>query len=106
MKDDLRKDIVIKCPSCDCEYLPGEIYIPNRLIGQPKEVERTVEGRIWMYDGIEPDMEETFICEKCGKPFKIKAKLSFDTEYNSKYDFSEEFSTPIYGNDRLHLEEE
>lgn len=106
MKDDLRKDIVIKCPRCDCEYLPGEIYLPKHLVGQPKEVERTVEGKIWMYDGIEQNTEETFICEKCGKPFKVKASMSFETTYDAAHDFSEDFSTPLYKEDRIHLEEE
>lgn len=40
------KDLVIKCPSCGCEYLPGEIYLPNVLIGQPKDVERDCMGTI------------------------------------------------------------
>ena len=35
---------VIKCPQCGAEYLPGEIYMPGSLIGQPDEVVRDSFG--------------------------------------------------------------
>ena len=36
----------INCPYCNIEYLPGEIFIPNYIIGQPKEIERDEDGNI------------------------------------------------------------
>lgn len=101
-----QKPIVIKCPRCDCEYLPGEIYIPDRLVGQPKDIERTVEGKISLFDGQEQELEESFVCEKCGKPFKVVAHMSFETTYDNKSDFTEEYHTHLFGNNRIHLNED
>lgn len=72
------KDIVIKCPSCGYEYLPGEIYLPRHFLGQPKEIERTIEGKIDVEFGLPQDLTERFVCDKCLKPFCVKANLSFE----------------------------
>lgn len=106
LNDITKSEFIIKCPKCDYEYLPGEIFIPNVLLGQPKEIERTPDGQICMCDGTMPELTEEFICEKCGRPFKVTAKLSFSATYDSKKDFSEDFSTSIYGDDRLTLKED
>ena len=58
------ESIVIKCPNCGVEYLPGEIYIPNNLVGQPKDIERTIDGKIDVYSGIPQNLTETFECEE------------------------------------------
>lgn len=102
-KDD--KDIKIKCPSCDCEYLPGEIYIPKYIIGAPRDVERDIAGNILGYDGLVPDLDETFVCEKCGKTFKVHAQMTFTAEVDTKRDFSKTYSEPLYKEDRIYLEE-
>lgn len=31
---------VIKCPSCGWQYLPGELYVSNAFLGQPKKISR------------------------------------------------------------------
>lgn len=36
----------IKCPFCDTEYLPGEIYLPKHFLGQPIDIERDIAGNI------------------------------------------------------------
>ena len=105
MSNDSKKEIVIRCPKCECEYLPGEIYMSDYLVGKPRDVERTYDGKIFLYDGIEQNLEESFVCEKCGKPFKVKATMSFETTYDAEHDFSEAHTVPLYSGDRLHLEE-
>ena len=100
-----KKEVKIKCPKCDCEYLPGEVYVPSQLVGQPKDIERSIEGKILLHDGIDQDFEETFICEKCGKPFKVVAHMSFETFYDAKRDFTTDYSEPLYKEERFRLEE-
>ena len=78
------KTPVIKCPHCGAEYLPGEVYMPNSLIGQPDEVVRDALGKIIYEDyetpAREPDMIEHFSCEYCDKPFIIEATVTYKTK--------------------------
>lgn len=98
------KDLTIKCPHCDYEYLPGEIYFPDQFLGQPKDIERTIDGKIAIYDGIEQNLTELYYCEKCNKPFKVKANINFETEKAIEWDLDEEYSSPLY-KDRISLAE-
>ena len=80
----LHKTPVITCPHCGAEYLPGEIYMPGAIIGQPSEVVRDSLGKIIYEDYETPDTEPTltehFICEYCEKPFVIEAIVSYKTK--------------------------
>jgi hypothetical protein len=75
-----RKTPIIKCPHCGAQYLPGEIYMPGALIGQPEDVVKDSLGKL-LYedypDGKEPDMIEHFVCEYCDKPFVIEATVTY-----------------------------
>lgn len=90
------KTPVIKCPHCNSEYLPGEIYMPNSLIGQPDEVVRDALGKI-IYEDYdtperEPDMIEQFTCEYCNKPFIVEATVTYKTrEEAPEKDFSTQY---------------
>ena len=81
MKNITHKSPVIRCPHCGAEYLPGEIYIPGSLIGQPDEVIKDSFGKIiyedYYTDTREPDMIEHFICDYCEKPFVIEATVTY-----------------------------
>lgn len=105
-KEKDEKEIKIKCPNCDCEYLPGEIYIPKYLVGTPVDIERDIYGKILMHEGKLPDYDESFICEKCGRPFKVHAHLSFDVEADSRRDFTQAYSESLYKEDRMYLKED
>ena len=79
----LHKTPVIRCPHCGAEYLPGEIYMPGALIGQPDEVIKDSLGKILYEDytteAREPNMTEHFICDYCDKPFIIEATTTYKT---------------------------
>lgn len=45
----------IKCPYCDTEYLPSEIFLPEHFLGQEHDVERDTLGHILYYEGIDAD---------------------------------------------------
>lgn len=90
------KSPVIRCPHCGAEYLPGEIYIPGSIIGQPDEVIRDSFGKIIYEDYYketrEPDMIEHFTCEYCDKPFIAEATVTYksrteepEKDFSSKY---------------------
>jgi hypothetical protein len=78
------KTSLIRCPHCGAEYLPGEVYMPGSLIGQPTDVVRDSLGKILYedYDPVdrEPNFTESFICEYCEKPFIIEATVTYKTK--------------------------
>lgn len=90
------KSALIKCPHCGAEYLPGEVYMPNAIIGQPDEVVRDALGKI-IYEDYdtperEPDTVEHFTCEYCDKPFIIEATVTYKTKEEApENDFKTEY---------------
>ena len=87
------KSPVIRCPHCGAEYLPGEVYLPGSIIGQPDEVVRDSVGKIIYEDYYtkerEPDSVERFTCEYCDKPFVIEAVVTYKTKEEApENDFS------------------
>ena len=89
------KSPIIKCPHCGAEYLPGEIYMPGAIIGQPNDIVKDSLGRILYEDypeGKEPDMVEHFICDYCDKPFIVEATVTYkakeeapENDFQSQY---------------------
>lgn len=96
---------IIKCPYCDYEYVPGEIFLPNWLIGQPKEVERDCYGHIIYSDDI-TDLKEEYICDKCNKCFIVEANIKFNAFENNIKNASDIYVTPKLCNKKLYLKEE
>ena len=91
-----RKTPIIRCPHCGAEYLPGEIYMPGSLIGQPDEVVKDSLGKIIYEDyykvSREPDLTEHFTCEYCNKPFVIEAIVTYKAkEETPEKDFSTKY---------------
>ena len=77
-----RKTPVIKCPHCQAQYLPAEIYMPNAFLGRPEDLVKDSLGKIIYEDyreGQEPEMIEHFICDYCDKPFVIEATVTYKT---------------------------
>ena len=90
------KTPVIKCPHCGAEYLPGEVYLPGALIGQPDDVVKDSLGKILYEDYYTPEREpntiEHFTCEFCEKPFVIEATVTYkakeeapENDFHSQY---------------------
>ena len=79
-------DKIIKCPHCNCEYLPAEIYNPNYFLGRPKNIIRSQKGEMLGYEGIPMTLSENFQCERCNNSFEVFAKISF--YYNDEEDDS------------------
>lgn len=76
----MKKSLIIRCPKCGREYLPGEIFIPNSFLGQPTNVVKGFDGAILAYDGEEMDLSEEYICDNCNTKFSVKAIVTFKTE--------------------------
>mgnify|MGYP002520847224 CR=1 FL=1 len=105
MKDD-RKLNVITCPYCNREYTPDEIYIPESFLGKTREVLRNIDGSIDIVEYEEtPDLTETYVCDKCEKPFIVKANVQFTTTRDMELEKGD-YKVPLFKKDRLVLKEE
>ena len=100
MLDNTKKtNSIIRCVHCGAQYLPGEVYIPGALIGQPDDVVKDSMGRLLYEDyqeGKEPDMIEHFTCEYCNKPFIVEATVTYRTMAEEpEKDFSSQYVSLI-----------
>ena len=94
------KTPIIRCPHCFTEYLPGELYMPGSLIGQPDEVIRDAFGKIiyedYYSESRKPEYIEHFTCEKCDRPFVIEATVTYRTrEEAPERDFQNKYVSLI-----------
>ena len=89
------KTPIIHCPHCRAEYLPGEIYMPGSLIGQPEDLVKDSFGKILYEDypeNKEPDMIEHFVCEYCNKPFVVEATVTYKIKEEApENDFQQQY---------------
>lgn len=75
-----KKERIIKCPVCGCEYLPAEIFLPNVFFGRPREIDREyMSGKILGYMGNSMNLTETYTCDRCEHTFKVNTSISFNT---------------------------
>lgn len=86
---------VIRCPKCDREYLPAEIYIPKHFIGKPQHISRDYQGKILDFIGDSMDLKETYTCDSCNTTFRVSAKVSFTTDIKDSIDFGSDYSTTL-----------
>lgn len=68
---------IIKCPHCGAEYLAAEIFLKTDLIGNPKDIERDVEGRIIFVDGAEECFTTKYTCDGCNRLFEVSANVEY-----------------------------
>lgn len=99
----MKDNKIIKCPNCNQEYLPGEIFLPKYFLGQPKDIYKTTEGTIDICEGIIQDTSETYICDKCDCKFTVKASINYSVAKVS--DLPEGYISDKYTN-RITLKEE
>ena len=83
---------LIKCPHCGAEYHPAEIFEPKPFFGNP-DLDRAEDGTLEYIGGEGMDLSSEYVCDYCGKRFKVRADVSFSAESS---EFSEEHSTPVY----------
>ena len=75
----MAKKTTIRCPHCNCEYLPSEIYFPKSFLGTPSEIIRDELGNILGYTGDDMNTAEEYCCDKCDSMFTVDASITFKT---------------------------
>ena len=89
------KLITIKCPTCGAEYLPAEIYLPDAFFGRPSHIEKDADNKITHVIGSKMNLFEQYTCDHCNVPFKVTAKLQFNTKAETKVDFDTDYTTSL-----------
>lgn len=88
----MAKKTTIRCPHCNCEYLPAEIYFPNSFIGYPSEIIRDESGNILGYQGDDMNTSETYCCDRCNNSFTVDASITFKTNIiNDMFEIDDDF---------------
>lgn len=101
LNEEGKKKLLIECPHCKAQYLPGEIYMPGALIGQPLEIVKDSLGKIIYVDyrkvDAMPNNIESFICEYCDQPFEVEASpITYKAKKAApEADFSVEYASLI-----------
>ena len=85
------KKLTIRCPKCDMEYLPSEIFIPKQFFGTPEYIYRDNDRNIIDIIGTTMDTTETYTCDHCNTTFTINCKLSFNTHFEDSLDFNTDY---------------
>lgn len=75
----MAKKTTIRCPHCNYEYLPAEIYFPKYFLGNPSEIIRDEAGCILGYQGKDMDTVEQYCCDNCKQLFNVDASITFKT---------------------------
>lgn len=93
----------ITCPCCGAEYLPSEIYIPQEVLGKSNfEINKTRMGNITDDNSIKDmDLNEVYECDFCGRTFRVRMKVKFETECDK---FNEESKYTVTRN-KLFMQE-
>jgi rubredoxin len=71
---------VIKCPVCEYEYLPAEIYMPNDFLGKPDTVIRDENGKILGFTGLKMNDTESYKCDNCDNLFEVVSTTYFSSK--------------------------
>ena len=90
LKEDNILIVKIKCPHCNAEYLPEEIFYPDSVFNNNVKAVRDEEYKLIVVEGDSFNLEEEFECEYCGCKFKVTGKVDFKTEKIEENDFDEE----------------
>lgn len=83
----------IKCIHCGAELHPAEVFYPEDLLGDPRNIVRDPLGKILYVEykeDCEPNLVQTFECPECGKQFVVEASVSFKVK---KVPVEEDFSS-------------
>lgn len=97
------KDLIIKCPKCGCEYLPAEIYYPDKFLGSPYSITK-ISNEV-VFGGDNMNLEEVYECDNCGTTFVVNASVSFNAKIKEEFNFDDEYTTITYSEPRITLEE-
>lgn len=81
----------IKCPRCDCEYLPAEIFYPKHFFGDVKDITRDYSGKIISFMGNSLNLSETYVCDRCGTALKVYARVNFEAVIDEACDFDHDY---------------
>ena len=100
----MKHDLII-CPKCEAEYLPCEIFIPNIFFGNNYKIDKDSTGKIVNKENYKLNTEESYICDYCNTPFKVKTNIRFSIIIDEKHNFNEDYIMQINKKPKIFLDE-
>lgn len=83
----------IKCPKCDAEYLPEEIFVS--LLNNNYYIQKTDDTHEIIDSDYTGQVEDSYTCNYCNTTFKVQCKLSFTSFIDDRFNFNELYSTKL-----------
>lgn len=83
--ENINKDHIIKCPYCNREYFPGEIFMPKSFLGSAFHLSET------LVIGSDMELKESYNCDSCNGHFNVEATVNFIVNKESFGNFDEFF---------------
>ena len=83
--ENIAKGHIIRCPYCNREYFPSEIFIPKNFLGTAYHVSDD------MYFGKDMDLHESYTCDNCNCVFIVEAVITFESKKSKINTFNEDF---------------
>lgn len=87
------QNLYIKCPACNAEYLPEEIFVS--LLDNNTNIEKTEDTHEIINSNYSGQFQESYICNYCNTKFEVIAKLNFNSFIDEKFNFNELYSTTL-----------
>lgn len=87
------QNLYIKCPNCNAEYLPEEIFVS--LLNKDYHIEKRDDTHEIIDSNYTGQVEDSYTCNYCDTRFKVQCKLSFSSFIDDKFNFNELYSTTI-----------
>lgn len=84
--ENICKEHIIKCPYCNREYFPSEIFMPKSFLGTAFHMSET------LCFGGDMDLKETYACDSCNGHFNVEAFVSFVVRPQPFENFDELFT--------------
>jgi transposase-like protein len=84
--ENINKGHIIKCPYCNREYFPAEIFMPKSFIGTAFHISET------LYVGNDMELSESYTCDSCNSSFNVEAEVTFKVSKTEFGNFDEIFT--------------
>lgn len=81
--ENIDKDHIIRCPYCNREYFPGEIFMPKSFLGSALHLSET------LCIGSDMELQETYNCDACNSYFTVEASVTFSSRPTSFGNFDQ-----------------
>lgn len=82
----------IKCPYCNYEYHPSQIFVPKYVFGKCLDITHDDTGKIIRTVGDTSCFKEQYNCDNCHNTFSVSLHMVFKSSKECEEDFREDYT--------------